>query len=77
MISESEVRRRLDETMNRLAKLKEAFAKDPKAPPPELQRFAELYFVSRIKTLQEVLGIGAWDERDLSDKYKLDSRKWT
>jgi hypothetical protein len=75
MLSENEVGKRLDETVNRLAKFKEAFAKDPRGPP-QTGIIVESYFNSRIKTLQEVLGIGVWDEREFSNKYKLDPRHW-
>jgi len=74
MISEKEVRNKLDETINRLTTIKAKIGSDPiglRAAP-----IIEGYFVSRIKTLQEVLGIGSWDEKDISGKYKLDPRRW-
>jgi hypothetical protein len=74
MISENEVLQKMDETVNRLTKFREDFAKDPR--PPQAGKFIELALVSRIKTLQEVLGIGSWDEKQISSELKLDSSRW-
>ena len=75
MISEREIHDKLDETINRLAKIKLQTAN----APPNIQRMlpmVEIAYTSRIKTLQEVLGTGSWDDKDLSGSYKLDSRYW-
>lgn len=75
MISEKEVRDKLDETINRLAKIKSRIVN----APPNIQRMlpmVEIGYTSRIKTLQEVLGTGSWDDEELSGNYKLDPRYW-
>jgi len=75
MITEKEVREKLDITVNRLTKFREDFTKDPRYP--QVARLAEVAFVSRIKTLEEMLGIGTWDEREIPKNLKLDERKWS
>jgi hypothetical protein len=75
MITEKEVRERLDITVNRLTKFREDFAKDPRYPQVAIA--SEMAFVSRIKTLEEVLEIGTWDEKEIPKNLKLDERKWS
>jgi hypothetical protein len=64
----------LDETINRLTQIKAKMGNDPRSL--QAAPIIESCFVSRIKTLQEVLGIGSWDEKELSGTYKLDPRRW-
>jgi hypothetical protein len=75
MMTEKEVRERLDATVNRLTRHRELFAKDPRGP--QAAALFELALISRIKTLEEVLGIGAWDEKEIPKNLKLDKRKWS
>jgi hypothetical protein len=74
MISEKEAREKLDETINRFERIKSKMGNDPRSI--QAVPMVTVAFTTHIKTLQEVLGIGSWDEKELSETYKLDSRHW-
>jgi hypothetical protein len=75
MMTEKEIRGKLDTTTSQLAKLRQDFAKDPRYP--KLAKAAEMAFVVRIMTLQEILGLRTWDEKEIPKNLKLDKRRWT
>jgi len=74
MISEKKVRDKLDETVNRLNSILAKMEDNPR--DKQALVIIRTVFDARIKTLQEVLEIGIWDEKEVSEIYKLDSRHW-